>query len=153
MKKRAKTILKRIVAVVISLVLLPFVFCGIFLLAVPISRPNKAVHSYVIRKIPLGTSCDRAVEIIKKRGWEIDTLRTDRGLRINDAASNVDFANSDEMVNDSDNEKIRIVGVKAMRVELGEYYGPFDTAVFAYLAFDENDELVEVAIRRDIDGI
>jgi len=153
MKKRTKKILKRVAAVVISLVLLPFVFCGIFLLAVPISRPNKAVRSYVMRKIPVGTSWNETLEIIEKKGWEIELLNTDGGLCINDAASSTSFASTDEMQNGSDNENDRIVGVKAMFVELGEYYGPLDTAVFAYLAFDENDKLVEVTIRRDIDGI
>ena len=47
---KTQTILKRISAVLTSVVLLPFVFYGIFLLAVPISRPNKAARSYVMKK-------------------------------------------------------------------------------------------------------
>lgn len=153
MKKRTKTILKRIAAVVVSIALLPFVFCSIFLLVIPISRPNKAVRSYIIRKIPVGTNWESSIKIIEKKGWEIRSLNTDGGLCINDAANYAEFASIDEMINGSDNENERIVGVTAMYVKLGEYYGPFDTAVFAYLAFDDNDELVEVAIRRDIDGV
>ena len=153
MKKRTKTILKRIAAVVVSIALLPFVFCSIFLLVIPISRPNKAVRSYIMRKIPVGTSCEKSIEIIEKKGWKIETLQTDCGLCINDAAGYAEFASIDEMINGSDNKNERIVGVTAMYVKLGEYYGPFDTAVFAYLAFDDNDELVDVAIRRDIDGV
>ena len=39
-----------------------------------------------------------------------------------------------------------------MSVELGEYSLSFHTAVFAYLAFDENRQLIDAAIRRDIDA-
>ncbi len=100
------------------------------------------------------TSWEYAIEIIDKKGWLIKETSDERGLRINDAAGNASFASEDEMRNGAENaEMIRIVGVKSMFVELGEYYGPFHCAVFAYMAFDENDELIEVTIRRDIDSI
>ncbi len=57
------------------------------------------------------------------------------------------------MFNGSKYANNRIVGKKVIFVELGEFHSPFHTIVFAYLAFDENDCLIEVAIRRDIDGI
>lgn len=57
------------------------------------------------------------------------------------------------MFNGSKYANNRIVGKKVIFVELGEFHSPFHTIVFSYLAFDENDCLIEVAIRRDIDGI
>ena len=97
----------------------------------------------------MGTSWDDVLEIIDDKGWKVEQTDTEHGLRINDAAGNASFATDDEKTTSN----IRIVGMKAMFVELGEFYGPLHTAVFAYLAFDENDELIEVTIRRDIDGI
>ncbi len=148
MKKKLKKVIKIIVIVMVSLILLPFVAFGIQLLTVPISRPNEAVRSYVFRQMQIGTSWGDALEIINDEKWEIRGKDTEHGLRINDSAGNVSFASDDEIIT----ANIRIVGVKSMCVELGEFYGPFHTAVFAYLAFDENDKLIEVKIRRDIDS-
>ncbi len=148
MKNKNKKIIKRCFIVIASLLVLPFLIFGLFLLAVPISRPNEAVRSYVFRQMQIGTSWGDALEIINDEKWGIREKDTEHGLRINDSAGNVSFASDDEIIT----ANIRIVGVKSMCVELGEFYGPFHTAVFAYLAFDENDKLIEVAIRRDIDG-
>ena len=95
---------------------------------------------------------EAVVTIAEKEAWEIREMHNERGLRINDSAGNVSVASKDEMLNGVENNRVRIVGGKAMVIELGEFYGPFHTAVFAYLAFDENCELVEVSIRRDIDA-
>ena len=92
-------------------------------------------------------------EIIDDKGWEIRQTSIEHGLRINDAAGSTYFASDDEMKYGTTNSNIRIVGEKSMLVGLGEYYGPLHTAVAVYLAFDENDKLIEVTVRRDIDGI
>lgn len=148
-----KKAIKRTLIILVAIIMLPFIAFGILLLVVPISRPDDSVRNYVLRQIPMGTSWDYADEIIGKKKWLIVETSVERGLRINDGAGNAGFASDDEMLNGAENpKKVRIVGTKAMFVELGEFYGPFHTAVFAYLAFDENNELVEVAIRRDIDA-
>ena len=117
----------------------------------PLSRSNKSVRNHVLEQIPIGTSWDESIKIIKKETWEIKQTNAEYGLRINDKAENVSFASQEDMA-ERNNSNIRIVGSEAMFVELGEYYAPFNTAVFAYLAFDENEQLIEVAIRRDIDA-
>lgn len=152
MKKNIKKAIKRILVIFISIVMLPFLAYGILLLTVPISRSNESVRSYVLSKIPMGTSWDNAVELIDKKGWKIELTDIEHGLRIN-AAGKAYFASDDEMINGAeDPENVRIVGTKSMFVKLGEYDAPFNTAVFAWLAFDENNELVEAVIRRDIDA-
>lgn len=154
MKNKLKRIVKRVLIVITSLLVLLFLAFGTFLLVVPISRPNDSVRSYVIRKMPMGTSWDDVLEIIDDKGWKVEQTDTKHGLCIYDGAGSTSFATEDELkYREKAPSESRIVGVKAMFVELGEFYGPFHTAVFAYLAFDENDELIEVTIRRDIDGI
>ena len=149
-----KKAIKRIVIILIVIVALPFLAYGLLLLTTPISRSDESVRDYVFRQIPAGTSWEDAIAIIEEEEWEIEEISTDSGLRINDVAGNVSFATSEEMLYGvKDSETTRIVGTQAMYVRLGEYYGPFHEAVFAYLAFDENGELVEVAIRRDIDAL
>lgn len=88
-----------------------------------------------------------------QKHWLIEEVNFECGLRINDIAGYAEFASDEEMRNGSENGDIRIVGLKAMFVKLGEFSAPFDTVVSAYMAFDENDELVEVVIRRDIDSL
>ncbi len=154
MKNTIKKTVKCFLIILAVIVMLPFLAFGGLLLFVPISRPNDSVRNYVLRQIPTGTSWDDTLEIIDKKGWEIELTDIEHGLRINYGAGNAYFASDDEMLNGVEEpENIRIVGTKAMFVELGEFYAPFHTAVFAWLAFDENNELVEVAIRRDIDAL
>ena len=151
--KTYKKVSKRILTIFIAIVVLCILVLGAFFLFVPISRSDKSVSNYVLKQVPIGTSWDKAIEIIEKEDWVITQTNAKCGLRINDAAGNVSFASEEETINGNETTyNSGIVGTKAMMVELGEFYGPFHTAVFAYLAFDENDELIEVAIKRDIDS-
>ncbi|MDE5763949.1 MAG: hypothetical protein K2N49_07520 [Ruminococcus sp.] len=119
----------------------------------PIVLSDKSVKNHIMWKIPVGTNWEDTVEIIDKNKWTIEITDIEHGLRINDSAGSAGFADTDTMLNGSECAKCRIVGKKAIFIELGEFYSPFHTAVFAYLAFDENGSLIETAIRRDIDGI
>ena len=148
---KGKKIIKILFCVLFSLVLICSLAIGMFFLFVPLARTDKGVCNYVLRKIPIGTGMEEVVTVAEKEAWEIREINNERGLRINDNGS-VAIASKDEMLNGAENNRVRIVGEKAMVIELGEFYGPFHTAVFAYLAFDENQELVEVSIRRDIDA-
>lgn len=148
---KGKRIIKILFCFLFSLVLICSLAIGMFFLFVPLARTDKGVCNYVLRKIPIGTGMEEVVTVAEKEAWEIRDLYNERGLRINDNGS-VSVASKDEMLDGAENNRVRIVGEKAMVIELGEFYGPFHTAVFAYLAFDENQELVEVSIRRDIDA-
>jgi len=147
-----KKAIKYLFVTLLSLVGICCLAIGIFFLFVPLARTDKGVCNYVLRKIPIGTSMEAVVAIAEKESWEIREMHNERGLRINDSSGNVSVASKDEMLNGVENNRVRIVGEKAMVIKLGEFYAPFHTAVFAYLAFDENCELVEVSIRRDIDA-
>lgn len=153
MRINNKKTIKRFFLVIAIVATIPILIIGLFLLFVPISRSDDDVRNYVMNQIPISTSWDDAVKIIENKKWEIKETTTECGLRINAAAGNVSFATYDEMENGVENTNIKIIGSRAILVELGEYYGPFHTAVFAYLAFDEDDKLIEVAIRRDIDSL
>ena len=111
--------------VVAGIMLLPFLFRGIQWLFVPLSRSDEFVTNYVLKEIPLGTSLDDTIEIIDNKGWKV-------------------WQYSDGW---------EIIGEKAVLIYIDDYYSPFHTAVMAYLAFDENEELIAVRIRRDIDAL
>lgn len=149
MKKIVKKILISTLIIVVSIISLPFLAFGALLLTVPISRSDDGVIDYVSKQIPIGTSWDDTINEIEENNWTIKESHTDCGLFINDAAGNAHFAFDGTDYPD----RIRIVGEKAMLVKLGEFYAPFHTAVFVYMAFDENDELIEMSVRRDIDSL
>ncbi len=149
-----KKAVKRILMILAAIVILPFLLYGVLWLTVPISRSHENVRAYVLQQIPMGTAWDDVISVAEEKEWEIRETSTEHGLRINDAAGNAYFASDDEMRNGPENaEMVRIVGEQAMFVKLGQYYSPFHTAVFAYLAFDENGVLVEAAIRIDVDAL
>ncbi len=146
-----KKVMKYVLISLVSLVVVCCLAIGLYFLCVPLARTNKGVCNYVLRKIPIGTGMEAVVSIAEKESWEIREMYNERGLSINDNGS-VTIASKDEMLNGAQYKNDRIVGEQAMVIELGEFYGPFHTAVFAYLAFDGKGELVEVSIRRDIDA-
>lgn len=154
MKINIKKALKPILIILVAIVMFPFFTFGVLLLVVPISRSNEAVRNYVLRQIPMETNWDDTMKIIDEKNWAIEHTDLKHGLLIYDSAEAVEFATDYAMeLREKAPSESRVAGVKAMFIELGEYYAPFHTAVFAYLAFDENNELIEVAIRRDIDSI
>ena len=147
-----KKIFKYIITFLLSLVTICVLAIGMFFLFVPLARTDKGVCNYVLRKIPIGTDMEEVVTIAEKESWEIREMYDERGLHINDGAGYASVASEDEMLNGTDDNRIRIVGEKAMVIKLGEFYAPFHTAVFAYIAFDENCKLLEVSIKRHIDA-
>jgi len=148
-----KKAFKWILIILAAIVILTVIMYGIFRLAVPISRSDEGVRAYVLHQIPMGTGWDDAISVVEDKEWKIREIRTDRGLHINEAAGLASFASEEEMSNGPENkENVRIVGEQAMFVHLGEYREIFCVDVLAYLAFDENGKLIEVAIKRYVDA-
>ena len=148
-KRKSFTFILMIASVTAAVICLPF---AAFYLFQPLSRPDRNVRNYVLKRLPIGTSMDEALKTIEQNGWSIKQTNTEYGLRINDRATYADFATQADL-SDTDNDHIRIVGSQSMYAELGEYHVPLDTVVSAYFAFDENGRLAEIVIRRDIDAL
>lgn len=149
MNKKQKKIIIIILTTMISLLILPFGAYGILWLTIPISRPNNAVRSYVLKKLSMETSWSETVEKINEENWEIIEVLTDRGVVINYEAGYVGMP-FNGLTTDLGEQ---VVGAKSVLLMLGEYNGPFNTVVFAYLAFDENNKLIDVFIEKEIDAL
>lgn len=147
MDKRVKKAIKTTVIVLISPFILIFLAYLILYITMPISRSNESVREYVLDKIPIGTSREEAISMVDDHWkWEVEMF-IDHGLRLHDNYTGVNLSRMYIEKND-----IELIGEKTILVYLGEFYSPFHTAVFAYLAFDENDKLIEVGISRDVDA-
>ncbi|MDE5737639.1 MAG: hypothetical protein K2H93_04660 [Oscillospiraceae bacterium] len=131
-----------------SIIIISIFFCyGMFLFFVPISRSDKAVRQYLLRKIPLGTSWNETIQIIEKNEkWELEYKSQTYGV--------VKYKSFDHFLigNTQDENKVQI-GEQSMVVYLGEYYFPNSHVVKAYLAFDKDGNLIEIGINKDIDCV
>ncbi|MDR0917748.1 MAG: hypothetical protein LBM93_00635 [Oscillospiraceae bacterium] len=145
--KIAKKILK-IFALIIIFVLL---FSIIYILIHPISMPNKLVEKYIFLKIPNGTSIEKANTIIRNNDWEIKDFCDEHGIYFGQTGQPIMYI--DENYSESLKKGLKMVGNKFIFAELGEYNILLNTVVFAYFIFDENDTLIQIAIRRDVEGI
>lgn len=102
----------------------------------PLWWPMNYLRAYVLLRVPLGTSITKAEEkIYYWTSWEIDRIE-DSGYE-----------------NPSDDGET-VVGVKSIRVHLGQYKIPLVTCdVLAFLGFDENGKLIDVAIKKEYDSL
>ena len=137
--KKMKKVLKITIITLLSLL-------GILIIlfyTLPVKPRNYLVRQYVYSKIPIGTNLDEAIDIVEKdKNWRfVDTEKyVNGGIRIDDDGSGIDTEKDS-------------VGAKTMLIELFQYHAPFDTSVQAYLVFDENDKMIAVGIRRDVDAL
>ena len=90
--------------------------------------------------IPIGTPIDEAMESIKTHPkWTLEWISKEHGYCIDN--SGIPSENGSESV-----------GTMSIRVHLGYYKNFFRTDVTAYLGFDRNAKLIDVAIRKDTDS-
>lgn len=145
MNKKFKKALIITIAALISLIALFNSFINIF----PLMGTELSVSTYVLKTIPLGTSYEEAIKIVDNhKKWEILYKNTDGGISIYPSGY-FGFETS----KDKDDPDKKIIGEKALDIFIGEYYAPFCVSVRAYLVFDENDKLIGVRIRNDVDTL
>lgn len=101
----------------------------------PLRRPAEQIEARLLAEIPLGTTFADV----------IDALRAD-GLHAA-APANVGFMRDDGAVR-------TMVGVRSIRVLLGEYIQPpfFTTSVTAFFGFDETGRLIAVWVWKTTDA-
>ena len=110
-----------------------------------IKKEDAAVREYVLRTIPLGTDMETAQKIIEEqKPWELRWIDDDHGYGLDTNEAPTTYGDAEIMV-----------GEKAMKIHLGEYESMLiiTTDVSAYLGFDANGLLIDVAIRKDHDSL
>lgn len=108
-----------------------------------IKKEDAAVREYVLRTIPLGTDMEAAQKIIEEQTvWEIEWTADDHGYGLRPSGNPTPY-----------NEE-NMVGEKSMEIHLGEYPSfLMTTDVFAFLGFDGEGKLIDVAIRTENDSL
>ena len=124
-----------------------FILCIVLVITIitmavnPLRRSEKTIREQVLAVVPITTSMDLAIESINNNtNWEIVWISNDHGYTLDDSGRPwVGMENS--------------IGVMSMCVHLGTYRTLFSTDVIAFLAFDNNSNLIDVAIRKDQDSL
>ncbi|MDR0920016.1 MAG: hypothetical protein LBM93_12370 [Oscillospiraceae bacterium] len=130
----------KILSIIIASVLIIII---IYTIIHPISMPNKLVEKYLFLKIDRGTSMEEAIKEIEDK-WEIRRIDYEHGIYYGRNGRSLDFILEDPE---------KIVGDKFIDVCLGEYTIVFECFVYAYFIFDENDKLIQIIVRKDLEAM
>jgi hypothetical protein len=110
----------------------------------PMRRSNKWIREYIFKTTQIGMKIDEVENIIISKDWNIYYIDNNNGVYINNEGE----------PSESYFEVPRI-GNKSIKAVIGKYKTMLiiDTYVICYWAFDENSELIDIAIRKEYDVI
>ena len=116
----------------------------LIILANPLRRSTDRIRDNILKLTPVGMSMEETIRIVEsKKKWELYWISNKGYGMFRGSPGEYYFDITKEIA------EHYVVGVKSIRVHLGDY---FRTGVLAYWGFDEDDKLVDVAVRKDIDG-
>jgi hypothetical protein len=115
--------------------------------AISLSRPESAIRRDLLRITPVGTSKEDVIRVIDERGWTLRWTRATSGYYIVRGRAS-DGATPAQL---EDGTAVEI-GTQSIRIDLGSFFRDF-IGVDVYFAFDEDSNLVDIAIRREMDVI
>ena len=112
---------------------------GIKFAANPLRRSNNGIHSWLLKKIPRGSSESHFLTIAKAEGWEV----SENGWHgpVMDIKGWGGF--------DPDTP---LYGHTYYHAHLGHYFSGLRVDISTIWAFDDKGNFVDVRIRREIDG-
>lgn len=113
----------------------------ITVLSNPLRKSQEQIRKSILEITPIGTSMEDVVKAIESnKKWEIEWISYEHGYGI------------DKWGRPGENNDTH-VGDKSLRVYLGSYRNIFETGVLVYFGFDENSKLIDIAVRKDTDGL
>lgn len=130
--------MKRIITV---LLLIAVLLMLLMFFVNPLRQSKNMIRKDILNSIPLGTTMSDATQIIENRSeWRIDYINYKCGYSVD----------HDGIPGEG---KGITIGKMYIRIHLGNYRNIFRTDVVAYLGFDGDSKLIDVSIRKDIDGL
>ena len=101
----------------------------------PLRRTPETIRERLLQSMPVGTSKEEVLEVIRENEWELIHANDNGGV----AMANIVEGGSWE----------ESIGEQSIRAILGRYgIRPVRYLVEAWWAFDENGELIDVFVRR-----
>lgn len=128
------------IKIIIAVLLIAVLLMLLMFFVNPLRQSKNMIRKNILDGIPLGTTMRDATQIIENRfKWKIDYVNYKCGYSV-----------------DHDGipgEGMGItIGKMYIRIHLGNYRNIFRTDVVAYLGFDDDSKLIDVSVRKDIDG-
>ena len=109
----------------------------------PLRRSEEQIRADMLKLTPIGMNMDDVIKIIGENPkWEIRHIRDWIGYGMAGGRP-TDFTSIEE----------NIVGVKSIRVYLGQYRRFFAVGVSVFYGFDENSKLIDIAVLKETDGL
>lgn len=161
----SKRIFVRIIATAIGTITLIAVMVSIAnYMSNPLLKPNEQIKESILEITPIGMSKEQVIALIEtNEQWHKNKYKDlyenmydgkyqyfDYGYAIKNGIFLIRYHGGQY-------DDTEMIGKEAIEAPIGTYtnfaYGfPFDTTVYVYWAFDENSNLVDVAITKDTDG-
>lgn len=158
---RNKRIFVKTVGIIALVVILVMVVTEIFN---PLRRSNEQIRANIFELTPIGTSKEQVIDLIETNGqWHKSKYKDlfenmydgkyqyfDYGYAIRNGTFLIRYHGGKY-------DDAEMIGKETIKAPIGTYtsftYGiPFDTTVYVYWAFDENSNLIDIAIKKDTDG-
>jgi len=150
--KRVKKIVIYVLLGLSVLILIPFAVLGLRILldlSNPLRQPVERIREDILAITPLGTSMEDAIEnleaVSNDRDWGRLSINTGIGVVYDQLG--LPSRPEDRALN-----RRTIVGEHSLIMNLGGYTNIFGTGVVAWWAFDENMELIEVYVKKQMTG-
>jgi len=123
----------------------------------PLRKSEEQIKEDLLKITPIGMNLDDVISVIeKKTRWKIHNNGSLKSLSEAPINYNIlsDFGYS-ITVNTPKGQKnfTKTIGTKSIRVTIGHYLNPFETSVLVFWGFDEEGILIDLDIRKDMDGI
>jgi hypothetical protein len=133
-----------------KVVIIFFLLLAFLILSNSLRRPNFLIRLDLLWVFPKGMHMEEVIRISERRnGWRITSIRENSGvLMFGREPRHAPHANYT-----GDLLRGRIIGEQTISLHLGYYRTIFITDVVAYLAFDEDGYLIEIAIARITDSL
>ena len=127
-------IISKFAKIVLLLVTIAPIVIGVSAMTNPLRKSEESIRQQLLQEMPMGSDREEVRVIIENNEWEVGFDR-DIGYK--------DFGG------------FGVNGTKSINAIIGQYYEipiPLTTFVEVFWGFDEDDKLVDIALRKMTDG-
>lgn len=112
-------------------------------------EPEEVIKETVLEITPVGMSMEDVLQVIYgQEKWEIYSINYERGFSLQ--GPRPDHYN---FPNEYASDKWPVIGEKFIRANIGNYMRGFYTDVYVYWAFDNDEKLIDLYVRKDVDAL
>jgi len=137
----------RVIVIIIIIAIVVFIVGSILITILknrsnPLSRTNEQIRADMLELFPIGTSMDDVIQAIENNDdWTIRLINHRHGYSF------------DRDIPRTDNSGTIIIGEQYIKVYIGQYTPFVIIDVSLFFGFDENSMLIDIAVKKERDGL